>query len=36
MNFKGKKKRFGSNLGKRKDWKKAVVVLKKGEKFELV
>ena len=36
MNCKGKQKRFGNNKGKRNDWKKAVVVLCKDEKFEYV
>jgi large subunit ribosomal protein L23 len=36
MNFKGKKKRFGLAQGRRQDWKKAVVTLKKGEKLEFV
>ena len=34
MNFKGKKKRVGRVMGKRTDWKKAVVTLKAGEKIE--
>ncbi|MFB0510260.1 MAG: 50S ribosomal protein L23 [bacterium] len=34
MNFLGKPKRMGVFLGKRSDWKKAVVTLKKGEKIE--
>ena len=33
-NFLGKPKRMGVFAGKRPDWKKAVVVLKKGEKIE--
>lgn len=36
MNFKGKEKRFGRILGKRNDWKKAIVTLKEGEKLDLV
>jgi large subunit ribosomal protein L23 len=36
MNYKGKNKRFGMIEGKRQDWKKAVVTLKKGEKLEFV
>ena len=35
-NCKGKKKRFGRNVGKRKDWKKAIIVLAAGEKLEFV
>ena len=34
MNIKGKKKRKRFTEGKRKDWKKAYVKLKKGEKIE--
>ena len=36
MNFKGKEKRFGRILGRRNDWKKAVVTLKEGEKLDIV
>ena len=36
LNYKGKKKRFGVIEGRRQDWKKAVVTLKKGEKLEFV
>ena len=35
-NFKGKEKRFGRTLGRRNDWKKAVVTLKEGERLDLV
>lgn len=35
MNVRGKKKRQGRYLGKRPDWRKAFVTLKKGEKIEL-
>lgn len=35
MTVKGKVKRLGRFAGKRPDWKKAVVTLKKGEKLEL-
>lgn len=35
-NYKGKEKRFGRTLGRRNDWKKAVVTLKEGEKLDLV
>lgn len=33
---KGKAKRFGKTVGRRQDWKKAVVTLKDGEKLEFV
>jgi large subunit ribosomal protein L23 len=36
MNNKGKKKRFGRHMGKRNDWKKAIVVLADGETLEFV
>lgn len=36
MNNKGKEKRFGKNMGKRNDTKKAVVVLADGETLEFV
>ncbi|MCD8552475.1 50S ribosomal protein L23 [Seleniivibrio sp.] len=36
MNYKGKAKRFGRTMGKRSDWKKAIVVLADGEKLEFV
>jgi len=36
MNYKGKEKRFGRIVGRRKDWKKAVVVLEKDQNLELV
>ncbi|KAA0258471.1 50S ribosomal protein L23 [Deferribacter autotrophicus] len=36
MNYKGKKKRFGLIMGRRKDWKKAIVVLEKDQKLEFV
>jgi large subunit ribosomal protein L23 len=32
-NFQGKLKRQGRSIGRRSDWKKAFVVLKKGEKM---
>jgi large subunit ribosomal protein L23 len=35
MNVAGKTKRLGRFAGKRADWKKAIVTLKKGEKLEL-
>lgn len=34
MNLKGKKRRVGRHVGKRADWKKAVVRLAPGEKIE--
>lgn len=36
MNYNGKEKRFGRSVGRRQDWKKAVVVLKEGEKLDFV
>lgn len=35
MKVMGKKKRQGRYLGKRSDWKKAIVTLQEGEKLEL-
>jgi large subunit ribosomal protein L23 len=35
MNVRGKMKRLGRFSGKRSDWKKAFITLKKGEKLEL-
>ena len=34
MNMKGKNKRFGQRLGKRKDWRKAYVRLKPGHDID--
>lgn len=34
MNVKGKKRRIGRNVGKRPDWKKAVVTLAPGKTIE--
>jgi large subunit ribosomal protein L23 len=34
MNVRGKRRRVGRNLGKRPDWKKAVVTLESGENVE--
>lgn len=34
ISIKGKSKRTGARLGKRSDWKKAVVTLKEGENVE--
>ena len=36
MNYNGKEKRFGRTMGRRSDWKKAVVVLKEGETLDFV
>ena len=36
LNLKGKTKRFGLRVGKRDDWKKAIVVLDKDQKLEFV
>ena len=36
MNYQGKKKRMGKHEGKRPDWKKAIITLKKGEKLDFV
>lgn len=35
VNVKGKKVRFGRKFGKRKDWKKAIITLKKGETIKV-
>jgi large subunit ribosomal protein L23 len=35
VTVRGKKKRFGRNVGQSKDWKKAIVKLKEGDKIEL-
>lgn len=34
INVKGKKKRFGRFFGKRSDWKKAVINIKKGQELD--
>ena len=34
MTMRGKKKRVGRSLGKKSDWKKAVVTLKEGERID--
>ncbi len=34
MNMTGKRRRLGRNVGKRPDWKKAVVTLRAGEEIE--
>ncbi len=36
INQAGKKKRHGVKLGKRSDWKKAIITLKPGEKLEFL
>lgn len=36
INCKGKKKRLGKHEGRRPDWKKAMVTLKEGEKFDFI
>lgn len=36
LNLKGKTKRFGLRVGKRDDWKKAIVILDKDQKLEFV
>lgn len=35
LNFKGKRVRYGRRRGQRKDWKKAIVTLVKGETIEI-
>ena len=35
INYDGKKKRLGVHVGKKSDWKKAVVTLKKGNRIEV-
>ncbi len=36
INCKGKSKRFGRNLGRRSDWKKAYVRLAKGQTIDFI
>jgi len=36
INYIGKKKRLGRFIGKRPDWKKAVVFLRKGERLDII
>jgi large subunit ribosomal protein L23 len=36
MNVLGQNKRFGRSVGKRPDWKKAIVTLGEGQKIDLV
>ena len=35
MNVKGKPKRLGRHMGRRKDWKKAIVTVQAGDKIDL-
>lgn len=35
MHYDGKAKRVGHNLGRKRNWKKAIVTLKEGSKIEL-
>lgn len=35
LRLEGKKVRFGSSMGKRKDWKKAIVTLKEGDSIRI-
>ena len=35
MNYLGKMRRIGRNIGKRPDWKKAVVTLREGDNIEM-
>jgi large subunit ribosomal protein L23 len=35
MNVKGKPKRLGKHLGRRKDWKKAIITVQSGDKIDL-
>ncbi len=36
INYRGKVKRMGRHEGKRPNWKKAIVTLKKGEKLDFI
>lgn len=36
IRIRGKYRRVGKSMGKRPNWKKAIVTLKKGEKIELI
>ena len=36
LNYKGKEKRVGRNIGKRKDWKKAYVSLEEGNSIDMI
>jgi len=35
LNVKGKPKRLGRHMGRRKDWKKAIVTVRSGDKIDL-
>jgi large subunit ribosomal protein L23 len=35
MNIEGKRKRFGKNMGRRSDYKKAIITVNKGEKLDV-
>jgi large subunit ribosomal protein L23 len=35
LNVHGKPKRLGRHMGRRKDWKKAIVTLQSGDKIDL-
>ena len=35
-NVRGKVRRMGRNVGRRSDWKKAIVTLREGDKIELI
>lgn len=35
LNVKGKPKRLGRHMGRRKDWKKAIVTVQSGDKIDL-
>ncbi|MBW2169164.1 MAG: 50S ribosomal protein L23, partial [Deltaproteobacteria bacterium] len=35
MNMRGKRRRMGKNIGKKSDWKKAIVKLAPGESIEI-
>ena len=36
LNYKGKVKRVGRNIGRRKDWKKAYVLLEEGSSIDVI
>lgn len=36
LNFRGKTKRVGRNMGQRQDWKKAIVTLKEGDEIDVL
>jgi len=35
LNVKGKPKRLGKHMGRRKDWKKAIITVQSGDKIDL-